>query len=46
MEKLNYKGQEFLYVIEEYDCGEYGMTCYKTMKLVNRQKEIEQGDLV
>lgn len=97
MEKINYKDQEFLYIIEEYDCGEYGyrthffnpvpITTYRkkwylfgpkveeiiyeklftldysirspkklkediqndldrNIKLINRQKEIEQGDIV
>lgn len=31
MKKLYYKGYKFLYKIEEYDCGDYGVgTCYET----------------
>lgn len=31
MEKLNFNGREFLYEIERYDCGDYGVwDCFKT----------------
>lgn len=31
MEKINYNGKEFLFVIEQFDCGEYGIwNCYRT----------------
>jgi hypothetical protein len=31
MEEIEYNGKKFLYLIEEYECGDYGaFSCFKT----------------